>query len=102
MLQLGPAILDVVADPIEDVVAGVFMARLIGEPDPIIGQQGVDGRREDSRLPHVEVPPEMPTFWGRPRGPDPPSFDALAETARPTRRNELGLLMSKWIISKSG
>ena len=45
MLDLGQPMLDLmlVADPVEDVVEGVFVVRHVGELDAVIGQHGVDG-----------------------------------------------------------
>ena len=45
MLDLGEPVFDVVlvADPVEDVVEGIFMVRHVGELDAVIGQHGVDG-----------------------------------------------------------
>ena len=45
MLDLGQPVLDVmlVADPVEDVVEGVFVVRHVGELDAVVGQHGVDG-----------------------------------------------------------
>lgn len=44
MLDFREPVLDLVfvADPVEDMMESVFMARLIGELDAIIGQHGVD------------------------------------------------------------
>lgn len=45
MLDLGESVLNVVlvADPVEDMVEGVFVVRHVGELDAIVGQHGVDG-----------------------------------------------------------
>lgn len=37
-----------VAEPVEDVVEGVFVMRHVGELDAIVGQHGVDGLRHGS------------------------------------------------------
>src|SRR3546814_5241451 len=52
VLHLGQAMLDamLVADPVEDMVEGVFVMRHIGELDAIIGQHGVDRDRKSTRL----------------------------------------------------
>lgn len=45
VLELGQAMPDamLVADPIEDVVEGIFVASLVGELDTVVGQHRVDG-----------------------------------------------------------
>jgi hypothetical protein len=50
MPDLGQAVLDrmLIADPVEDVVEGVFVVRHVGELDAVIGQHGVDGLRHGS------------------------------------------------------
>ncbi len=50
MLDLGQPVLDLmfVADPVEDMMEGVFVVRHIGELDPVIRQHGVDGIRHGS------------------------------------------------------
>ncbi len=44
VLRLGEAMVDevLVADPVDDMVEGVFVVRLVGELDAVIGQHGVD------------------------------------------------------------
>ena len=45
VLELGQAMPDamLVADPIEDVVEGIFVTGLVGELDTVVGQHRVDG-----------------------------------------------------------
>jgi hypothetical protein len=45
MLHLGEAVIDavLVADPVKDMVEGIFMPGVVGELDAIISEYGVDG-----------------------------------------------------------